>query len=256
MKTCQNIVSYKRIQLGATRLEILDPACLKYFLDKSWVHLGESRSEKFTIKRFFSILKAFGMRPIIRAYNNLRNNVIKPSKKGGSKAAIIEAMYDKTEFKEFFYNKGDKLPFETASVDFVYSEHFFEHLFFDEASDLFRELHRVLKTGGVVRTVVPDSDFKTYRPPEPIKSRKALPWSNPDRHKTRWSIYMLGELLKLHGFKVVPVRYCDKDGKYVKTNPLDIKSEYVNCTDKDNSSDKNWHLPRQKCQDIEAWCQL
>jgi SAM-dependent methyltransferase len=48
------------------------------------------------------------------------------------------------------------LPFEDASVDFIYSSHLLEHLYRNEALRLMREARRVLKPGGVVRTCVPD----------------------------------------------------------------------------------------------------
>ena len=48
------------------------------------------------------------------------------------------------------------LPFPANSFDFAYSSHLIEHFTLDEASFLMKEVHRVLKPGGVVRTVVPD----------------------------------------------------------------------------------------------------
>lgn len=51
------------------------------------------------------------------------------------------------------------LPFETSTVDFIYAEHFIEHVDRDEAGRLLKELLRVLKPGGVVRLVTPDLRF-------------------------------------------------------------------------------------------------
>lgn len=50
-------------------------------------------------------------------------------------------------------------PFETSTVDFVYAEHFIEHVDRDDAGRLLRELLRVLKPGGVMRLVTPDLRF-------------------------------------------------------------------------------------------------
>jgi predicted SAM-dependent methyltransferase len=47
------------------------------------------------------------------------------------------------------------LPFHDASVEYCYSEHFLEHLHPPEALAHLREVHRVLKPGGVYRIVVP-----------------------------------------------------------------------------------------------------
>ena len=62
------------------------------------------------------------------------------------------------------------LPFEDASVDFIYSEHFIEHLSLDEARFYFKECHRVLKPGGVVRTATIDLPY--------VLERYARDWSD------------------------------------------------------------------------------
>jgi len=48
------------------------------------------------------------------------------------------------------------LPFADNSADFIYSSHFLEHLFKDEAQRVLRESLRALKPGGIVRICVPD----------------------------------------------------------------------------------------------------
>lgn len=48
------------------------------------------------------------------------------------------------------------LPAADASFDYVFSEHFIEHVTRDEALRLLRECVRVLKPGGVLRTSTPD----------------------------------------------------------------------------------------------------
>ncbi|MEJ2705846.1 MAG: methyltransferase domain-containing protein [Sedimentisphaerales bacterium] len=48
------------------------------------------------------------------------------------------------------------LPFETNSVDFVYSSHFLEHLSHDEAWRFLNEVFRVLRRGAKVRLSTPD----------------------------------------------------------------------------------------------------
>lgn len=54
------------------------------------------------------------------------------------------------------HDLAHSLPFPDASVDVVYSSHFVEHLFRDEAIVLMRESLRILKPGGLVRIAVPD----------------------------------------------------------------------------------------------------
>lgn len=50
------------------------------------------------------------------------------------------------------------LPFDDASVDGIYSEHFIEHLSQGQGLAFFRECRRVLKPGGIVRIATPDLD--------------------------------------------------------------------------------------------------
>ena len=50
------------------------------------------------------------------------------------------------------------LPFDDNSVDFIFSEHFIEHLTKNEGIGFFNECYRVLKPGGVVRTSTFDID--------------------------------------------------------------------------------------------------
>lgn len=50
------------------------------------------------------------------------------------------------------HDARNKFPFEDNSVDFIFSEHFIEHLTADEALNFFKECYRMLKPGGVVRT--------------------------------------------------------------------------------------------------------
>jgi SAM-dependent methyltransferase len=50
------------------------------------------------------------------------------------------------------------LPLASDSVDFVYTSHFFEHLYRHEVVALLRESLRVLKPSGRIRVVLPDLD--------------------------------------------------------------------------------------------------
>jgi len=51
------------------------------------------------------------------------------------------------------------LPYDENSVDFIYSEHFIEHLTVDEGLKMLKECHRILNPGGVLRVATPDLDF-------------------------------------------------------------------------------------------------
>jgi SAM-dependent methyltransferase len=57
-----------------------------------------------------------------------------------------------------------RLPFDSETINFVYSSHLIEHLEKHEAENLLRECFRVLKKGGLIRLVTPDLEIltKTY----------------------------------------------------------------------------------------------
>lgn len=48
------------------------------------------------------------------------------------------------------------LPFDSNTIDFIYHEHFIEHLSFDEGLVFLKECYRVLKPSGVMRLACPD----------------------------------------------------------------------------------------------------
>lgn len=50
----------------------------------------------------------------------------------------------------------NSLPFDTGSVEYIYSSHMLEHLTRAEALEFCRECHRVLEADGWIRLVVPD----------------------------------------------------------------------------------------------------
>jgi predicted SAM-dependent methyltransferase len=54
------------------------------------------------------------------------------------------------------YDVRKPLPFADTSVQFIYSEHFIEHLAMQEGLDFFKECYRVLIPGGVMRMAAPD----------------------------------------------------------------------------------------------------
>lgn len=48
------------------------------------------------------------------------------------------------------------LPFADGSVDFIFNEHFLEHLTVEEGAAALKDFMRVLKKGGVLRIAMPD----------------------------------------------------------------------------------------------------
>lgn len=125
------------------------------------------------------------------------------------------------DYRSFFYVMAQPIPFDSESFTFVYSEHFFEHLFHDEACELFKECYRTMRRGACLRIVVPDADLRVYMEPEPAGFSTGDPrWCHPDKHKTRWNIYSLGYALREIGFDARGVIFSDKYGVH-HTDPID-----------------------------------
>lgn len=225
-----------RLQLGASRLEDLDPKTLQVFLDKTWMHLGSPEYKVRSLKGYSIsyLTEIFRKHSISYILKRGFRKVLWRDKRSGTMNLEIDEIYSRTNFREFYYKKGDILMFDNSSINYIFSEHFFEHLFFDEALSLLKECYRILKPFGVIRTCVPDADLRTYEPPEPVGFPDIkLPYNNPSKHKTRWSVYSFAEALRAAGFEPIPLRYCDKSGQYIRVNPSDIKKTYEHCPDQE-----------------------
>ena len=55
-----------------------------------------------------------------------------------------------------FHNLLYGIPFADNSIDVIFSSHFLEHLFKEQAQAVLREAHRTLRRGGRIRIIVPD----------------------------------------------------------------------------------------------------
>ena len=55
-----------------------------------------------------------------------------------------------------YWNLVNRLPVGDSTVEVIYSEHFIEHIAYQEAKDLLIDCHRVLKPGGTIRLSTPD----------------------------------------------------------------------------------------------------
>jgi predicted SAM-dependent methyltransferase len=197
-----------RLHIGAMGPHSLAHPALRKLIDSSWIHLGdepgiENRNLFLRIKN--GLVRA--LRPVV---NRIR----------GIDVPDYREIRKRTRFIPFYYKIGDRLELSSKSFSYIFSEHFFEHLYIDEAAELFRECHRLLNTGGVLRIAVPDADLRTYEHPEPVgypNNRER--WHEPDKHKTRWSVYSLTYALGQAGFAVNPLIYCDKFGKLHQEEP-------------------------------------
>lgn len=219
-----------RLQIGASRLENLEAEALQKFLDKTWVHLGDPTPNP----SLAHIIEVFRHNNFL----NICNMILHKAKKYLSlhEQRHNNCQYQSTNFMPFFYQKDNYLPFKDNSFNYIFTEHFFEHLFLDEAVALFRECYRILRWNGVMRICVPDADLRPT--PEPVGHPSLkMPHTHLDKHKTRWSVYSLTEAIRLAGFGTVPIRYYDKVKKCHEASLTDLKEIYRNCADPEMALD-------------------
>ena len=220
LKSVNNV---KRLHLAASRFERLQPQTIELMATPAWIHLGESESTWQS--RFRDSFQVGNWTTCARIlYRAIRPRYT---------PAQLETFYSNTDFRPFNYRSGDRFDFPDNNFDFVCSEHFLEHLFIDEALELLKECHRILKPGGVVRIVTPDADLRTYEKPETAGfPGDRVPWTHPDKYKSRWSIYSLNLVMQTAHLKPNPLMYCDKHGQFIKSIPASDAAEYANSTDK------------------------
>jgi len=57
---------------------------------------------------------------------------------------------------EIYLDATKRFPLPDESLNYIFSEHFFEHLTYAQGFDMLRECYRVLRPGGKLRTATPD----------------------------------------------------------------------------------------------------
>ena len=207
-------VPMDKLHLAASRFERLPREVTSLICRPGWVHLGEPPldvaaevREHWSSGRWYGALKTWAA----GWYRNRRPRYT---------ADELKQLYEVCEFRPFHFTAGGRLDFEDSQFEFVFSEHFFEHLFLDEAVALFRECFRIMKPGGIIRTSVPDADLRNYCAIEPAGyPSPRVPWGHHQKHKSRWSVYSLSEVLRQTGFEPRPVMWCDRDGQFHKELP-------------------------------------
>ena len=230
-----------RLHIGAARLDNLSSEVLQATLNKTWIHLGDQKRKQHYSYSY--IIRLLQENKIIDIVNIIVGKIKKSVIYQNGRKDYNNDYYISTHFMPFFYKKENYLPFKDDSFGYIFSEHFFEHLFLDEALSLFRECYRVLRWNGIVRICVPDADLRPT--PEPVGHPSIkMPYTHPDKHKTRWSVYSLPEIIRLAGFEPVPIRYYDKIKKYHEVILPDLEELYQSCADPEMALDFT-HIQRK-----------
>lgn len=129
------------------------------------------------------------------------------------------------------HNLAYGVPLTDRSADFVYCSHFLEHLPPDTGRRLLSECRRVLKTGGVLRVVVPDlaQAWEMYKRGDKAVMLHDYFFCGEDnvfaRHRYAYDFEMLSELLQSVGFAQV-FRRGFREGLTPNIDVLDNRPEY------------------------------
>jgi predicted SAM-dependent methyltransferase len=86
------------------------------------------------------------------------------------------------------------LPIKDGQVDFIFSEHFIEHVSLDQGTKLIRDCFRVLRPGGVLRVSTPDLRAVI----DEYLDMRVDRWANVDWHPST-PCQMVNEALRLWG---------------------------------------------------------
>lgn len=101
------------------------------------------------------------------------------------------------------------LPFEDASVDYIFCSHVLEHFYRGDGAQLLAEMKRVLKAGGVVRVCVPDLEHAVGLYTSGERERALDYFFVPSRagyyrqHRYMYDYVLLEQALRDAGFRAI-----------------------------------------------------
>lgn len=159
---------------------------------------------------------------------------------------------DLANYKHIDY-EGDikSLPmFSDSTVDLIYASHVLEYFDLDEAINVLKEWHRILKKGGILRLAVPDfgalaSAYMIYGNVDRIRGPLYGKWKIPGRweissadkivyHKTVYDFFSLTDALCKAGF--INIRRWDWRKVFIDEHKGfdDFSQAYIPHMDKEN----------------------
>ena len=142
---------------------------------------------------------------------------------------------DLAEFEhiDFKASVDDLKMFADGSAEIIYASHAFEYFDREEALDVLKEWHRVLKQGGTLRLAVPDFEqlINVYRSTDdltkilgPLYGRMQITASKDPKtiyHKTCYDFSSISDLLEKCGFEKV----CRYDWRETEHSHIDDHSQ-------------------------------
>lgn len=144
----------------------------------------------------------------------------------------LEEYCDILENHQFLYHDlALSLPLHDNTADFIYSSHFFEHLFKDDAANLLKACAQALKPGGIIRISIPDlayavSLYGLGKKTEMLEDYffVSAKGSYLARHKYMYDFDLIKTALEQAGFSGVMRCEC-RQGKTPDVEMLDVYPE-------------------------------
>lgn len=133
----------------------------------------------------------------------------------GASDYYTEAEYCRllSEHRFVHHDLSFSVPLADGVADFVYSSHFVEHLFRQDAQHLLEEIHRVLKPGGYVRIAIPDLEYALSLYQAGKKDKMLSDYFFVDgkdsyyaRHKYMYDYELISQALQRAGFRDIQRR--------------------------------------------------
>jgi SAM-dependent methyltransferase len=119
------------------------------------------------------------------------------------------------------------LPFADQSVDYMYSSHFLEHLYQEDAEEFLKESHRVIKPGGLIRILTPDlakviTAYEEGQKEDALNTVFSGKVGMYGQHRYLYDYEMLRDILLSVGFtQVTPCEY--REGRLPDVEVLDVR---------------------------------
>lgn len=151
---------------------------------------------------------------------------------GANRYYSLEQYCDLLENHVFVHHDlSHSIPLKDQTADFVYSSHFLEHLFKQDAERLLTDCHRALKPSGILRISIPDLAYAISLYARGEKEKMLADYffvedkeSFLARHKYMYDFELLKALLEKIGFSQV-VRCAYQEGRTPDIKLLDNRPE-------------------------------
>ena len=104
-----------------------------------------------------------------------------------------------------YLDAGKPFPFPESSFNFVFSEHLFEHLNYQQATNMLKESYRVLKPEGVFRIATPDLQFliRLYQEPDQPIHQQYIEYSAKQGNIPPSSVFVINRFHTAWGHQII-----------------------------------------------------